>query len=109
MASGSTDGTIKLWSTKSKVQKDSVKGHRGGVTNVACQPGRRTLASGGAGWGTSALWDPSKGIPSGMSSLAQESPVMGLAFSPDGTRLVEGRANGVVNARGVATGTVATR
>src|SRR5262249_41669549 len=55
LATGSEDGTVKLWDPVTGQERLSLKGHRGRVSSVAFWPDGRTLASGS--WdGTVLFW-----------------------------------------------------
>jgi WD40 repeat protein len=66
-----------------------LKGHTAGIWSVACCPGRRLLASGSID-GTVRLWDADKEILSRTLPGSFLYPVICVAFSPDGKRLVAG-------------------
>ncbi len=59
LASGSADGTVRLWDVATHRQIGSpLTGHTGAVLSVAFSPDGRTLASGSAD-GTGRLWNVS--------------------------------------------------
>src|SRR5207245_9853635 len=60
VASGSTDGTIRLWETRSGRHQATLQAYAGGVRGVALSGDGRVLASGGLD-GTVSLWDTSSG------------------------------------------------
>jgi WD40 repeat protein len=80
LASGDSDGTIKLWDAATSVQLRSFKAHYGGVKSVLFSPDSKTLASGGDH--LIRLWDISTGAE--LRSFGEGNPV---ALSRDGKTL----------------------
>ena len=60
IASGSFDGTVRLWDAASGDELRVLKSHGSGVTSVAFSPDGRTIAS-GSGDNTARLWDIATG------------------------------------------------
>ena len=56
LASGTRDGTVRLWDPATGEHRRTLTGHTARVTGVAFSPDGRLLASGGAD-GTVRLWD----------------------------------------------------
>ncbi|MFX0022214.1 MAG: serine hydrolase [Candidatus Hermodarchaeota archaeon] len=89
LASGSHDGSIKIWDISNGEVLDTLQGHYYGAISLAFSPDGSKLASGG--WGKKInIWDLTSG------SLIQSwsiSPyiAMDLAFSPDGESLIVGK------------------
>jgi WD40 repeat protein len=69
VASGSFDGTVRLWEASTGAPLATLKGHTGGVRGVALSADRRLLATGGYD-GTARLWEVSTG--SWLSTLRAE-------------------------------------
>jgi WD40 repeat protein len=94
LASGSFDGTIKLWDPNSGKTLQTLTGHSGNVRSVIFSPDGQVLASGGDD-GSIKLWDVQSG------ELLQTLPghalgVSSVAFSPDGQLLASGSFDGTV-------------
>ena len=88
LASGSSDGTVKLWDVATGRERANLRGHAGWVLAVAFAPDGRTLASAGED-GTIKLWD--------VASRHERATFAGhadfihaLTFAPDGRILATG-------------------
>ncbi len=102
LASGSWDGTVKLWDVSTGQEKATLTGHTGRVLSVSFSPDGTLLAS-GAYDGTVKLWDVSsaqeKATLTGHRDL-----VFSVSFSPDGTLLASGSYDDTVKLWDVSTG-----
>jgi len=82
LATGRTDGVVRLWDVASGELIHSLTGHSGAISGLSFHPDGSILASGSSVQETVLLWDPVAG------SLIGEIPLSGgpgaLAFSPDG-------------------------
>ena len=86
LASGSLDGTVKVWDATSGQETLTLKGHTEPVTSVAFRADGKRLASGS--WDHSAkVWDAASGQEI-LTLKGHNRHVTSVAFSPDGTRLV---------------------
>ena len=103
VASGSLDGTVRLWDVPSGQLRATLHGHAGPVHAVAFSGDGQVLASGGID-GTIVLW----AAPSGrrlMTLRGHGSGVLGVAFSGDGQVLASGSLDGTVRLWDARTGT----
>src|SRR5438445_263861 len=81
LASGSDNGTVRLWEADSGKLLRTLEGHEGEVLSVAFDPRGGTLASGNVN-GTVRLWEADSGKL--LRTLeGHTSAVFGIAFSPD--------------------------
>src|SRR5438034_8841116 len=90
LASGSMDGSVKLWDIASEALLWS-GWHTQGTTCLAFSPDGRLLASGGLD-ATVRLWEASLGTP--VADIPHPGPVFSLAWSPDGSLLASGDVAG---------------
>ena len=92
LASGSHDGSVKLWDVESSALLWS-GWHRKGVLCLAFSPDGSELASGGLD-ATVRLWDARRGTP--IEDIPHPDPVFALAWSPDGRLLASGDLEGKI-------------
>ena len=102
LASGSGDGTVRLWDVAAPAHPRALgpplTGPTGAVNAVAFSPDGRTLAS-GSGDGTVRLWDvaaPAHPRALGPPLTGPTGAVNAVAFSPDGHTLAVGSYDGTV-------------
>ncbi|MEL7672419.1 MAG: CARDB domain-containing protein [Chloroflexota bacterium] len=90
LASGSWDGTIRLWDTATGQTINTLTGHGDRVTGVVYSPDGSRLVSGS--WdGTVRLWDVASGQQIGMFEHGAEINTVAISF--DGTRVAAGGLN----------------
>ncbi len=94
LASGSSDGTVKLWDVVNQTNVATLEEHAGGVVSIAFSPNGMLLAS-GSGDGTVKLWN----VHTHTNIATFEWPanvVTSVAFSPNGATLAAGAWDGTV-------------
>ncbi len=102
LATGSDDGTVRLWDVATGDERRTLTSHGDGVSAVAFGPDGQSVASGGND-GTVRLWDVASGAE--LHTLAgHESWVSAVAFSPDGRTVASGSDDGTVRLWDVASG-----
>ena len=102
IASGSEDGTMRLWETASGRQLRVLAGHGDTVSSVAFSPDGRTIASGSED-GTMRLWETASGRQ--LRVLAGHGDtVSSVAFSPDGRTIASGSDDDTVRLWDAASG-----
>ena len=102
LASGSSDGTIRVWDMSSGQFVAALQGHSTRGTSVAFSPDGRRLASGSSD-GTIRVWDVSSGQSVAMLE-GHSDAVLSVAYSPDGRRLASGSSDGTIRAWDVSSG-----
>ena len=91
LASGSADGTVRIWDPRTETLQATLQAHMASVLSVAFSPDGLLLASASAD-GLVGLWDPH--TETLQTTLGHESPVLSIAFSPDGDFLATGSTDG---------------
>jgi WD40 repeat protein len=101
IASASDDRTVRLWEAATGKEHRKLEGHSGGVSNVAFSSDGRRIASlrsspliellqgGDKARGELIIWDASSG-----KQLLKLPGCLGMAFGPDGKRILSGSADG---------------
>jgi WD40 repeat protein/DNA-binding SARP family transcriptional activator len=92
----SSEGTARVWDAETGTLKYTLRGHSGFVLSVAWSPDSSRLVTGGSD-GTAKVWeigsDGVRGVRWSLSALETKSGIVGVAFSPDGTRVMAGDAS----------------
>ncbi len=94
LASGDSDGKIRLWDLAQKTVQATLEGHEGPVAALSLRSDRRFLISCGAD-GAIRLWDPAKKSEV-WTSAASGDPLLCAGFSPDGKVVTSGSAGGIL-------------
>ena len=88
LASGSRDGTVRIWDSQTGALLRTLTGHTRTVNSVAYSPDSSTLASGSFD-DTVRMWDTQTGAHI-RTLTGHTDGVRSVAFSPDGTTLASG-------------------
>ena len=100
VATGSDDGTARLWDPVTGAPLSPPLAHSGPVLALAYSPDGTTLATASEDQ-QARLWNAASGLPRG-EPMRHSGPVTSLAFTPDGTTLVHGKCGWKGTARGIA-------
>jgi WD40 repeat protein/serine/threonine protein kinase len=94
LASGSSDGTVRVWDLATGGELLVLRGHEKGVQGVSFSPDGRRIASGSED-GTVRVWELAGG---GLSHVLRrdEEGVTSVSFSPDGRQLASGSSDGTM-------------
>ena len=93
LASGSSDGIIRLWDVESGSSRFTLTGHKQTIRALAFSPDGKILAS-GENYRTIYLWDVTIGQQITNSQTAETAKI--LRFSPDGKIVVSGTHSGKI-------------
>jgi WD40 repeat protein len=105
LASGSTDGTAKVWAVAADEAREVLSisaQERGGGLTVAFSPDGDRLMTGDQGVTVVKVWDVTPNGDAEWANLpAEDQHLGGVAFTPDGTRVATGNLDGSVTIREV--------
>ncbi|MDX3539728.1 hypothetical protein PV721_36490 [Streptomyces sp. MB09-01] len=105
LATGSADGTARLWDTATGTPRATLRGHPDEVASVAFSPDGRTLATASADGAR--LWDTATG-KARATLHASTGGVFSLAFSPDSSTLATAGGDGITQLWNTASRAVRT-
>jgi WD40 repeat protein len=109
LATGDSDGTVRIWDPATGRQRATLTGHTGSVTAVAIAPDGTWLATASGAWLATAsgdwlatgdsdrsvrIWDPATGRQ--RATLGHTCSVTAVAIAPDGTWLATASRDGTV-------------
>ena len=101
IATGSYDGTIKVWDVEEGRELRALIGHTGAVKALTISPDGQTLIS-SATDKTIRIW--TLGLGEEKTKITTSEFADALAFSPDGSRLVWGQSDGVIISQDLRSG-----
>ncbi|KAK3276423.1 hypothetical protein CYMTET_15499 [Cymbomonas tetramitiformis] len=102
VASGSRDGTVRLWDAATGEEQAVLRGHDQEVLSVAFSADGKTVASGSRD-GTVRLWDAATGKEQ-VALRGHDQKVLSVAFSADGKTVASGSQDGTVRLWDAVTG-----
>ncbi|MEO0432690.1 MAG: TIR domain-containing protein, partial [Cyanobacteria bacterium J06656_5] len=94
IASGGSDGTIRLWDTQGNSIREPLKGHNDWVNSIAFSPDGQMIASGGSD-GTIRLWD-TQGNTIAPPLKGHSAAVRAVVFDPNGQMILSGSEDGTL-------------
>jgi WD40 repeat protein len=95
LATGSMDGTVRVWNLSTGEKLKTLEGHSKNVNSVAFSPDSSCIVS-GSDDKTVQVWDASSGEHLKTLEGHSTGRVTSVAFSPDGRRIVSGSYNSTV-------------
>jgi WD40 repeat protein/serine/threonine protein kinase len=102
LATGSADGTAKIWPASGGRELLTLRGHSSGVTSLSWSPDGRRLATASLD-GTAKVWERADGRQR-FSLNEHEGRVTSVSWSPDGKKLVTANSDGTAKVWDAATG-----
>src|SRR5262249_46438061 len=84
IATASWDETVRIWDAETGQKRRELRGEGGPVYKVAFHPADGHLLASAHHDGTVKFWDTLTGQKAGRDIEAQNHPVLGVAFTPDG-------------------------
>ena len=103
LASGHSDGNIRIWDANTDELLQTFMGHASGVGNVSFHPAGKTLASSGRLDGTIRIWDADTGELL-HTLIGHTGWIHNFSFRPDGKTLASASRDGTIRIWDVDTG-----
>jgi WD40 repeat protein len=95
LASGSSDGSIKLWDISSRREVRTLTGHTDSITSIEFSEDRKTVAAGSSD-GSLLIWDVRNDDASVQLTRGPD-PMWSACLSPDGSKLAVGTDSGSIS------------